>query len=1043
MLPKNTLTLCITIICAIFSIPKDSSAQVVEGNYKKADSLLVEYEKVQAYDRGIAFSKKVCKWSTAQDSVYAEYSEWIAYFWELKGNYKEAKSYYERSLRVFASSKGKESFRYAQCTEFYAALQLKMGHTAKGLTLLDQVLKIYTNRLGLYSIRNARPLQIQGQIYIQLGAYEKALPLFLRVKTINEANELPSNSAPLFNNLGMVYQGMHDFNQALFYFKESLKKYEALYGRDSYQNIDILNNLALLYKVMGNYQQALPLLIQCKAICEHHFGTDHMNFADALNNLAYLYQGTKEKQKALKLMLRATAIYKKNLGSNHIQYADALNNLAVLYQEIAAYKQAESVYQIALKILIKQLGYNHVAVSNTLNNISFLYKIMGNYTQAIQVALQCAQIQDKILSPNNPEKAALYNNIAMLYQKVNKPAKTWEYINKSSQCLVKEAFYPNIDSSLLQRISTTDFSSFKHVEELLFMLEISCLTLNEANFIKTNRKQQHEIGLVAHRLLAKARIELRDEKDKLRLLRTNKRWLQLGLSIPQSPSTAFSLADQNKSVLLLQSSKNTAAYKKGTLPDSIIQQSKQLDKQKDALKASLVNLQDKTKRSQLLNRIIITNQALEKLNKNIQQNFPEYYALKQTTSTIQPSVIQAQLDAETALIEYVVGDSILHIFYIDKQRVLWKKQPIEKAALLYKVDVLHQSLSNYSLLLNNQALAYKKYTEHAHWFYSFLLAPLLEGKPTITKLVIIPDNKLGNLPFETFLTKAAPKVPSSYKELDYVLNKYTISYNYSAALWKENNDNTPRLHNNQLFGIAANYDSTTYSIRLKKKTPTAYKLQPLPAARQEVATLQQKFEGLFAFDEMATEALVKAKAKDYAVLHFATHGLLNSNQPFLSALALTPDSTSEETSFLQAHEISKMQLNAALVVLSACETGFGKFEQGNGIASLARSFMYAGAPALIVSLWQVNDYATALIMQKLYANLANNSPKNQALRQAKIDYIAQADAITAHPAFWSSFIQIGNSGPVQIKQKSFSVFSFIAIGLVVLFILIFLFRRRK
>jgi CHAT domain-containing protein len=105
--------------------------------------------------------------------------------------------------------------------------------------------------------------------------------------------------------------------------------------------------------------------------------------------------------------------------------------------------------------------------------------------------------------------------------------------------------------------------------------------------------------------------------------------------------------------------------------------------------------------------------------------------------------------------------------------------------------------------------------------------------------------------------------------------------------------------------------------------------------------------------------MFKEKAANFGVIHLAMHGLLNSREQVLSNLAFTEISDSIESNLLCAYEVAKMELNADLVILSACETGFGKFERGNGIASLARSFMYAGVPAMIVSLWQVNDYATS------------------------------------------------------------------------------------
>jgi len=169
--------------------------------------------------------------------------------------------------------------------------------------------------------------------------------------------------------------------------------------------------------------------------------------------------------------------------------------------------------------------------------------------------------------------------------------------------------------------------------------------------------------------------------------------------------------------------------------------------------------------------------------------------------------------------------------------------------------------------------------------------------------------------------------------------------------------------------------------------------------------------------DSTNEAFFKENAHNYGVIHLAMHGLLHPRLSMLSSLAFTENNDSLEDNFLQAYEISRLHLNAGLVVLSACETGYGKFEQGEGIISLARSFMYAGTPSLVVSLWSVNDYSTGVIMTSFYQKLSEGYAKDAALRQAKLDYLETAHGITAHPAFWSPFIQLGDNRPIQLAKK--------------------------
>ncbi len=193
--------------------------------------------------------------------------------------------------------------------------------------------------------------------------------------------------------------------------------------------------------------------------------------------------------------------------------------------------------------------------------------------------------------------------------------------------------------------------------------------------------------------------------------------------------------------------------------------------------------------------------------------------------------------------------------------------------------------------------------------------------------------------------------------------------------------------------------------------------------------LEQQYRGFFAFDSLVSEKVLLEKAREYAIIHLAMHGLLDENRPMLSSLVLTENGDSLHDNFWQAHEISKLELTADLVVLSACETGYGRFETGNGIASLARAFMYARVPSLVVSLWQVNDASTSIIMQNFYKHLASGMTKSAALRQAKLDYIEKVDnPIAAHLAFWSPFILIGDERPVKIKRKGGGNWIWLGIG---------------
>jgi CHAT domain-containing protein len=190
-------------------------------------------------------------------------------------------------------------------------------------------------------------------------------------------------------------------------------------------------------------------------------------------------------------------------------------------------------------------------------------------------------------------------------------------------------------------------------------------------------------------------------------------------------------------------------------------------------------------------------------------------------------------------------------------------------------------------------------------------------------------------------------------------------------------------------------------------------LARLPFSRSEalaVAALAPPASVLQATDFNASLALATSgRLADYRILHFATHGLINAEQPELSGLALSlvdADGRSQD-GFLRLNTIYNMRLAADLVVLSACQSALGKEISGEGLVGLTRGFMYAGARRVIASLWQVDDVATAELMKRFYRGLLNDHlAPAAALRAAQQDLRTQPR--WSSPFFWAGFVVQGD-----------------------------------
>ncbi len=190
-------------------------------------------------------------------------------------------------------------------------------------------------------------------------------------------------------------------------------------------------------------------------------------------------------------------------------------------------------------------------------------------------------------------------------------------------------------------------------------------------------------------------------------------------------------------------------------------------------------------------------------------------------------------------------------------------------------------------------------------------------------------------------------------------------------------------------------------------------LQPLAFSGPEVAAAAKLMKGETIAGPAATEERFTSTAGNYRILHLATHGRADNRVGDYAFLAFNEIKDSIENELLYVKDLYNLQLNADLVVLSACETGIGKLQRGEGIISLARAFAYAGAKSIVTSLWSVNDKSTSELMRFFYRELRRGKDKDEALRLARQRLIREATVRNSHPFFWAAFVPLGDMRGVK------------------------------
>lgn len=849
---------------------------------------------------------------------------------------------------------------------------------------------------------------------------------------------------------GTYYEKIGAMTYAIRYYKEGLEYINQSSASNSRIHILLLHSLARVFEIQHRYDQAESLYKEGLQIAESTLEEIDEDRYILVNDFAMLYFFTKRYHKALPYFESLKPLLDTGeipLESNTF----LLSNLADCYAHLGRYEEAEALYLYVEEFERTVLGESSYSYPTTVSRMGDLYAFQGRYEEAKTFHLRAIDLAKEYFLPQD---LYLFYNMEQAYLFFDK-IEDWEQVQSIAlDCFERNCMDEVPVSGLLHNIQVlAEKQTFATMPYALKSLKIASKSAWEQYKIdqnKTQLLQAYELQLATRTLLHRLKNSFSTEWDKLELLTATQEISELGILISQElfektgdakyQNSAFEFLENNKYVLLQDALQSKEASTVGNVPSSIIQEEEALNQALLIAKTKKIAALDANQKQKAIESY---NQALAQIDQfkeNLQNEYPTYYQYKYAIENTSIQSVQKALAASSFLIEYFIGKNQVYVYTISSKEVHYKVIPISNQKIKTQVESFRKVLSNYSYILKNKNIALQEYQELAYWFYQELVAPALAPIKDKEHLIIIPDGLLGHLPFEAFLS-TAPTQAKQLNQFNFFVQDYKISYVYSANLLL--NKSTSKQHNYQLLAMGATYKQLNSSNVSPNRSPELSKLRkqlaPLDAIKIELEALKPIMKGKYYYGETANEKTFKEEAGNYAILHLAMHGILNKKHPILSSLVFTENGQPNEDNFLQAFEISQMNLNADLVVLSACETGYGKFKQGEGVMSLARSFMYAGVPSMVVSMWQVNDGSTSIIMSSFYENLAQGMDKALALQKAKLAYIENAQDITVHPAFWAPFIQLGDSSPIQLQKENTTLFWWL--GILGAFTILFIFWR--
>ena len=510
----------------------------------------------------------------------------------------------------------------------------------------------------------------------------------------------------------------------------------------------------------------------------------------------------------------------------------------------------------------------------------------------------------------------------------------------------------------------------------------------------------------------------------------------------------FYLSEKSKNLLMLLTVQEAEARRFSFIPDSLLEQERQLRSDLAFYDHKLISLEhadsaDSTEQNQAQQRHFELLQTYRQLIRRFEVDYPDYHRLKyQNTPPTIRQLREQVLTEEAGLLEYFVGDSSLFVMLLTTDSLRIAKVD-HGGKIGEEVLEMYDHLSRYFLqgkpseqLFKESAEAYGK---RAYSLYQVLFPNI--GIPYPKRLIIIPDGILGYVPMSALLTQEVEQ-PTEFRNHAYLLHTHQLSYGYSAALLLKMT-RPQQSEAEGLLAFAPDFFGAVSPGSEGRGNATAARLArlsalrgaglgPLHFNRQEAASVLLSFEGDGYYGKQASRANFLNLASQYKILHIATHGKTDDVHSELSFLAFSPEVDSGEQSLLYIRDLYALDLSAELVVLSACESGIGKLYRGEGISSLASGFGYAGASSILTTLWQVNDARTAELMKSFYSRLHEGEPKDAALRSMKLEYLKQADDYYAHPFFWAGFISIGDMRSIESSNGADAMLIYAGIILLLL-----------
>lgn len=802
--------------------------------------------------------------------------------------------------------------------------------------------------------------------------YEASLPL--------QEKYLPESRYAL----GSVYYGLADIAMENFQFDVALafaNQYRSLYNDLPYEQAFALQLIANVYWNQNDFDRALAFRQQAMRLYERS------DFREDLvieyNNLANDLSGMGRHTEAKKALMRALRILQTSGAQDPHQANLVYGTLGALHVTMKDYDSAARCFSIAMDIAVANYGIRNDATANVSRMRGDMHRDQRLFEKALDDFQQmlAAVILDFV--PEGPFEIP-----------------SIQYENPYFATIITASFrkadtlldWYRSDGDITRLMLALDH--YNHAWRQIMIARNSIGDELSRTFLVSNFNESIENSMMCAQLLYELTADFKYFEHLFDFVELTKY-----LNVLDALQRAERAGNAQTPVALLFQIQSVRSRLNAL-------QRIEFDKDRLALSDDSV--------AQLRNDIVALIQQRKQL---VAKTAPPAEGVFTTFNTIRVSDIQKQLTYDEQIIEFYWGARNIFIISVTRDTLLLQTiahQTETDSAILMLQDVLMRRPSF-------RPSEVQRYSRAASDVFDELFKPFVQKK----KLIVIPDGPVSLVPVEALVVKHDPEV-RSYRGLRYAIFYHEISYAYSSRIRFYGRSNGHQAIRKVLAFSYGNAPDAASS---------AFTFADLPGSVREIEVLSDVFEdvSLFAGKEALKKTFLQY-AGQYDVIHLGVHGISDDNNAGHSRLVFRGDSIRDPD--LYAYEIYNLDLDARLAVLTACETGRGKLQAGEGIFSIGRAFIYAGCPSVVMSLWRTHDKHTSSLIGMFYKDLRQGNSIAASLRSAKQKFLNNADAFSSHPGSWAAIILNGQDRSFEAQRSPVTIWFVAVMGTLLLLILL-------